>query len=312
MKIIFMGTPDFAVSALKKLIEKHEVLAVVTQPDKKQGRGNKIIYSPVKTLALEHGIEVLQPIGAKESDFIESLKKYNADIFIVVAYGQILKKELLDIPKFGCINIHGSLLPEYRGASPIQRAIIDGKDETGVTIMFLDEGVDTGDMILKESVKIEQSDNFETLRDKLAVVGADLLEKALVQIENGTAMPEKQDDSKSSHTKKIKKEACHINFNDTSKNIINLIRALNPQPGAYMFYNEKMIKVWEAAEYDSHDSGSNDKAGTVIEVIPKKGFVIKTSDGALLITDLQNQSGKRMKADAYLRGNKIETGIIIS
>lgn len=303
-----MGTPEFSTDTLNELIKNHNVLAVITQPDKAKNRGKKIIFSPVKEVALNNNIEVLQPLKVKDDDFIEKLKAYNADVFVVVAYGQILSETILNMPKYGCINVHASLLPKYRGSAPLQWCVINGETKTGVTIMFMDKGIDTGDMILKEEIEISKEDTYGTIHDKLSILGASALIKALRQIEDGTSIREKQDNSISSYVHIIKKETGKINFNKTSKEIINLIRGLNPNPGAYTSYKDIILKIWNADYYESSKSG---QYGEILEIIDKKGVVIKTLDSSIIITELQGDSGKRMKTYEYLRGHKMEIGTIL-
>ncbi len=306
MKIVFMGTPDFAVSSLEALLLSHEVVAVVTQPDKPKGRGKKMMCSPVKEFAIEKNIPVLQPIKIrKDEEFFTILKSYSPDLIVVVAFGQILPVSILELPKFGCICVHGSLLPKYRGAAPIQWSVIDGEDVTGVTIIYMDKGIDTGDMILKSEFKIESSDTFGTVHDKMAPVGADALIEAIKQIENGTAKREKQKDELSSYASMITKETSKIDWNNKSSQIINLIRGLNPVPVAYTYYNNELIKIWAAEIFDCSTPAT---CGEVIDVIKNKGIVVKTSDSAVLITEIQGQNGKRMSTSDYLRGHTILCG----
>ncbi len=304
MKVIFFGTPDFAVPSLKVLAEKHNVLAAVSQPDKPKGRGKKVIPTPVKEAAISCGIPVLQPLSAKSPEFLEELKGYGADIFVVAAYGQILPKALLEIPEYGCVNVHGSLLPKYRGAAPIQQAIADGEKTTGVTIMYMAEKLDSGDMILKEEIPIEPEDTYGSLSDKLAETGAEALIKALDRIEAGTACPEKQDDSLSTYAHKITKEAGLIDFSQSSEKIINLIRAFNPTPVAHTLYNGGILKVFSAKKAEGEFQG---EPGEIISA-DKRGILTKTGDGAVYITEIQAPGSKKMNVSAYLLGHKIEIG----
>ncbi|MDE6357956.1 MAG: methionyl-tRNA formyltransferase [Eubacteriales bacterium] len=303
-----MGTPDFAVPTLEKLIEHHNVVAVVSQPDKPKGRGKKLVPTPVKEFALNNGItNILQPTSIKDESFIPELEKLNADIFVVAAYGQILTEKVLNIPKYRCINVHGSLLPKYRGAAPIQWSIINGEEKTGVTIMYMEKGLDSGDMILKKEIEITKDDTYKSLHDKMSIVGADALIEALNLIETGKCNPEKQDDSISTYAPMISKETGHINWDNSSKNIINLIRGLNPIPMAYTIYNNEIFKIYKAEEIN----GYNGKIGEIIDIINKKGFVVKTKDSALLITEIQAKNGKRMNTSDYLRGHTIDKGIVL-
>ena len=307
LKIIFMGTPDFAVPSLKALIEKHNVIGVVTQPDKPRGRGKKLMFSPVKEVALKAGIPVFQPENLKNDESIDEIENLGADIIVVVAYGQILPKRVLDMTRFGCINVHGSLLPKYRGAAPIQRAIIDGETVTGITIMYMAEGLDTGDMIIKREIVIDKDETYGSLHDKMAPIGAEALLEALVLIENGEAKPEKQDDSLSSYAKKIDKSLGEIDWNHNSKEILNIIRGLNPILGAYTLLNGEVFKIWSAEEYSANDG----EAGTIIEILNKKGFVVKTKDSAVLIKEVQSKGGKKMSCADYMRGHTIEKGMVL-
>lgn len=308
MKILFMGTPEFAVPSLEKLMEKHEVVAVVTQPDKPKGRGKKMLFPPVKEAALLHGIPVLQPEKVRDAEFIEELRSYKADAIAVVAFGQILPEQILQIPQYGCINVHGSLLPKYRGAAPMQWAVINGETETGITTMYMAKGLDSGDMLLKESVPILLEDTYGTVHDKMMEVGADLLIKTLTGLENGTLQRKEQDHEQSTYAPMITKETGHINWSDSSANILNLIRGLDPVPNAYVLYGEEVLKIWRATS--ANTQSSNEPEGTILR-IEKKGFVVKTGDGGLLITEVQARGGKRMPTDAYLRGHKLEIGVIL-
>lgn len=308
MNIVFMGTPDFAVESLKMLIREHKVLAVVTQPDKPRGRGKKLTPSPVKEVALANDIEVLQPVNVKDGTFAEELRKYNADVFVVVAYGRILTEEVLNIPKYGCINVHGSLLPKYRGAGPIQWSIINGEKKTGVTTMYMEKGLDSGDMLLKTEMDIFEDDTYGSLGERMSVVGAEALKETLEMLENGTLKPEKQNHEESTYAPMITKELEIINWQDSAENIKNLIRGLNPEPGAYSFLNGEMIKLWLATVSDRDYSSP---VGTIVEVT-KKGFVVNTAKGGLFVKELQAKGGKKMTADAYMRGHKIEVGMSFS
>lgn len=309
MKIIFMGTPDFAVPCLDMLVkEGHEVCLVVTQPDKPKGRGKKMLFPPVKEKAIEYGIEVFQPVKVKEEEAVEKLRSYNADIIVVVAFGQILPESILNMPKYGCINVHGSLLPKYRGAAPIQWAVINGDTKTGVTTMYMEKGLDTGDMLLKAEFDITSEDTYGTVHDKMCVMGADVLKETLVKIENGTIVREKQDDALSNYAPMISKETGHIDWNKTSFEIINLIRGLDPVPAAWTVYNDEVLKIWKAVKFECDNSTA--KCGEITD-ITKKGFVVKTGDGFVLVTEIQARGGKRMATDAYMRGHAVEKGIVL-
>ncbi len=309
MKVVFMGTSDFSVPTLEKIISAgHEVKAVVTQPDKKKGRGNNMSYPPVKEKALEHGIMVYQPIKVRDSEFIKILEDIAPDVIVVVAFGQILPKSLLDLPKYGCINVHASLLPKYRGAAPIQWSVIDGEEVTGVTTMYMDAGIDTGDMILKEIIPIEKDETGGSLHDKLSVLGADLLIKTLAQLENGVAVREKQDDEKANYAKMLDKSLGNIDFNKSAQEIERLIRGLNPWPSAYTFLDNKTFKIWEAKVVETKEvSGVN---GEVVDITPDTIYV-KTSKGLLGITQLQIEGKKRMSAESFLRGYSLKKGTVL-
>ncbi len=307
MKVIFMRTPDFAVPTLEALIEKHEVLAVVTQPDKPKGRGKKMVFPVVKEKALEHNITVYQPQKVKTPEFVEILKEYQPDIMVVVAFGQILSEEILNIPKYGCINVHGSILPQYRGAAPIQWSIINGEEFGGVTTMYMAKGLDSGDMILKAKEKIKPDDTYGSLYDRLSVIGADLLIKTLDLIENGEVKRIPQNDDEATFAPMIKPELEHINWNGKNTDIVNLIKGLNPQPVAYTMLNDEKLKIWFA---ETIDGDYNGEPGTIVDV-RKRDFVVMTAEGAVAVKEVQAQGGKRMSADAYMRGHAIEKGTIL-
>ena len=309
MKVVYMGTPEFAVPCLKALIDNHEVTAVISQPDKPKGRGKRLLPTPVKEEALKHNIPVYQPEKIKDESFIEQLSKMDADIFVVAAYGQILPEVILNMPRYGCINVHGSLLPKYRGAAPMQQAVIDGEDVTGITIMYMEKGLDTGDMLLKCQVPILPDDTYGTLHDKMSMAGAELLLEALDKIEKGEIKAEKQDDSKASYAHRIEKSMGHIDWNRSGRDIINLIRGLNPTPGAYTFYNGEMIKLWKAVEAGENYTGT---PGEIVNIDPKNGFTVQTGDGAVLIAEMQAKGGKKMSSADYLRGHSLEKGIILN
>lgn len=301
MKICFMATPDIALPTLQALIDNHTVTCVVTQPDKPVGRGKKMTSPPVKVLAESYNIPVLQPEKAKSSVFFDVLKTYEFDIIVVIAYGQILPKTILDMAKHGAINIHGSLLPKYRGAGPIQWAIINGEKTTGVTIMQMNEGMDTGDIILKREIQISNHTSGHMFKE-MAVVGAEALIEAISQIENGTATRTPQDETQGTHAPMLTKEMGLISWNKTSQEIINLINGLNPWPVAYMISGQNTIKIYKAATVATE---SNDKPGTIINQDTKTGIVIKTADGALALTEIQVKGGKRMPSTEFLKGNEI-------
>jgi len=306
-----MGTPEFAKVSLQALLnnKQHEVAAVVTQPDRPVGRGGKFVFSPVKVCALENGIPCLQPERIKASEAIAELESFNADIFVVAAYGQILPKSVLDMPRFGCVNVHASLLPKYRGAAPIQRAIIDGEKATGVTIMQMDVGLDTGDMLLAKEIEITQDDTGGTLHDKLAALGAQALPEALGEIAKGEHKPKPQDDALSTYAQMLTKETGRINWNDTSENIANLVRGLAPRPSAWTMLDGEMFKI-HAAVGCVEKNGLQGVPGQVLSADNKDEITVAAGKGVLRIHELQRQNGKRLKADEFLRGSKLDIGAI--
>lgn len=311
MKIVFMGTPDFAATALQAIIDAGwEVAAAVTQPDKEKGRGKAIQCSPVKECAVKNNIPVFQPAKIKAAESVEILRQYHADVFVVAAFGQILSKEILTMPQFGCINIHASLLPKYRGAAPIQWAILDGEKETGITIMQMDEGIDTGDILLQEKVAITQEDTGESLFDKLSVCGARLIVKALPLVIDGNIHPIKQDENVSSYAKMLKKEMGKLDFSQTAEELERKVRGLNSWPSAYTYYNGKTLKIWKAVSCEADNEWKKEKPGTVVE-IAKESFTILTGEGGLKISQVQPEGKKRMDVSAFLLGYKVEIGQII-
>jgi methionyl-tRNA formyltransferase len=300
-----MGTPEFSVGTLESLIEAgHEVVAAFTQPDKPKGRGKAMQCSAVKEAAIKHGIEVYQPIKVREPEFVTILKDINPDVIVVVAFGQILTKEILEMPKYGCINVHASLLPKYRGAAPIQWAVIDGEKESGVTTMQMDAGIDTGDMIMKTVVPITDEETGGSLHDKLMVAGAKLCVETLKKIEDNTAVFEKQDDSLSNYAKILHKSIGNINWNMSAIEIERLIRGLNPWPSAYTKMNQKTLKIWKANVIDKDVQG---EVGEIVE-LTKDSIGVKCQTGILAITELQLEGKKRMSAGDFLRGVQIELG----
>ena len=306
MKIIYMGTPDFSVAPLEAIIRAgHEVTAVVTQPDKQKGRGKEVQMTPVKECALSHGIPVLQPVKIKEPEAVAELKKYPADIFVVAAFGQLLTEEILNMPKFGCINIHASLLPAYRGAAPIQRVIINGEEKTGVTIQQMAKGLDTGDMLLKKEISIDPKETGGSLHDKLSAAGAELIVEALSKIEKGEVVPEKQDDALSCYAKKLDKAMGLIDFDQNAVSIERLIRGLNPWPSAYTLYKGKTLKIWEA---DVVPLEKKEEPGTVV-FVAKDFFDIATKEGALRVKSLQMEGKKKVAVKDFLLGYEIVCGM---
>ena len=311
MKIIFMGTPDFAKESLEAVYNAgHEILTVVRNPDKKQGRGMKLKPSPVKEFALEKDLNIMQPEKVrKNEEFINEIKKINPDVICVVAYGKILPKEILEIPRYGCVNVHGSLLPKYRGAAPIQWAVLNGDKETGITTMYMDEGMDTGDMILKEKVEIGEDETTGELWDRLSKVGGNLLVRTLNEIEKGNAPRIKQGDE-FSLAPMIDKKMAKIDWEKkTAKEIKNLVRGLNPIMGAYTFLEGKKIKFWKVDvinidKLDVKEEKLNN--GTVLVSNPKDGLLIKAKDGVIKVIEIQGENAKKMPTSDFLRGNKIK------
>ncbi|MBM6829731.1 methionyl-tRNA formyltransferase [Anaerotignum lactatifermentans] len=308
MRIVFMGTPDFAVPSLEALLTKHEVVLVVTQPDKPKGRGKKLVPTPVKACALEHGIPVVQPEKVREEAFVEELRGYAPDLIAVTAFGQILTEPILNMPQYGCINVHGSLLPKYRGAAPMQWSIIDGETVTGITTMYMAKGLDSGDMLLKKEVEILPEDTFQDLHDKMAKAGAELLLETLDAMEAGTLTREEQDHDKATYAPMITKETGHIDWSKGGQEIINLIRGLNPAPAAYTEYEGEVLKIFRAEKWQEDVP---EAACSEILAVTKKGFAVKCGDGALMVLELQARGGKRMSADAYLRGHEVKTGVLL-
>lgn len=306
MRVIFMGTPDFSVGTLEALVQAgHEVVLAVTQPDKPKGRGGKMQYTPVKEKALEYGIPVFQPAKVREPACVEELAGYRADVIVVIAFGQILPRSILELTPYGCINVHASLLPKYRGAAPIQWALIDGETVTGVTTMQMDEGLDTGDMLLETEVPIGADETGGSLHDKLAAAGAKLCVETLKALEEGTVTPRKQGESPTKYARMLDKELGRIDWSRDAASIERLIRGLNPWPSAYTLWEGKTMKIW-AAEVLDGDSAL--PCGAVADVT-KTGFSVQTGSGLLRILELQIPGKKRMSADAFLRGYRMEPGI---
>lgn len=305
MKTIFMGTPEFAIPSLKVVSQNTDLKLIFTKEDKRNARGNKIIYSPVKQFGLDNDIEVIQPKRMKDEEVIAKIKEINPDLIVVVAYGKILPKEIIDIPKYGIINVHSSLLPKYRGASPIHSAILNGDKESGVSIMYIEEGLDSGDVILKETCEITEDDTLGTLHDRLKELGAIGLEKALKLIEVGEVKAEKQDDSKATFVKPITKEQAKIDWNNTKEVIFNQIRGLNPFPGAYT-HNEKNenIKIYKSEKLEKEYDGEN---GTVVEMT-KKGPVVKVANGALRLLEIKFEGKKLQSGADVVNGRKMAVG----
>ncbi len=308
MKIVFMGTPDFAEKSLEAIYNSgHEILAVVTNPDRPKGRGMKMVSSPVKEFAISKNLKIYQPEKVRNNvEFIEEIKALQPDVICVVAYGKILPKEILDIPRLGCINVHGSLLPKYRGAAPIQWAVINGEKITGITTMYMDVGMDTGDMILKEEVNIGEDETTGELWNKLSEVGAKLLVKTLSQIEDGNAprLPQGEDFSMAPM---LNKEMSKINWNSQSaQEIKNLVRGLNPIMGTYSYLNDKKIKFWKVDVLPLENE--NVENGTILKSNSKDGLYIKAKDGMIKVLEIQGENSKRMPIQDFLRGNELEEG----
>lgn len=311
MKIVYMGTPDFAVGALEALISAgHEITAVVTQPDKPKGRGGskkqeqQMQFSPVKECALKHDIPVFQPERIKRPENVEILKTYAADIYVVAAFGQILSKEILDIPKYGCINIHASLLPKYRGASPIQQAVLDGEEKSGVTIMQMNEGMDTGDILYQKEILLDKKETGASLFERLSVLGAKAIVEALPLIEEGRLTPMPQDDSRATHVKMLQKSQGHIDWTQSAEVIERMVRGLNSWPGAFIYWKGKQVKIWDA---DVVSLPEEKMPGTVAEVT-KDAVTVAAGAGALRINELQLEGKKRMKTHDFLLGYQMQCG----
>lgn len=316
MRIIFMGTPDFSVGTLEALVEAgHDVCLAVTQPDKPKGRGKEMQPTPVKEAALRHGIPVYQPRKIREPQCVEELGKYHADVCVVVAFGQILPKTILELTPYGCINVHASLLPKYRGAAPIQWAILEGETVTGVTTMQMDEGLDTGDMILKTEVPIAENETGESLHDKLAAAGAELCVKTLKALEDHTAVLEKQGESPTSYAKMLDKKMGDIDWSCPAVQIERLVRGLNSWPSAYTHWQGKTLKIWRAKAENTAGAKNGTESGclpgTVTEV-GKDSFAVQTGEGVLHVYELQIPGKKRMETGAFLRGYALERGTVFT
>ena len=311
MKVVFMGTPDFAVGTLEAIVGAgHEVAAVVTQPDKPKGRGGVMAMSPVKECALSHGLTVLQPLKARNPEFIEEIKAINPDVIVVVAFGQIIPSEIIHMPKFGCINVHASLLPKYRGASPIQWTVLDGCEYSGVTTMLMDEGIDTGDILETATVKLDERETGGSLFDRLSLVGAKLLVETLDKAEAGQLHPVKQDDSQSSYVRMIDKSFGLMDFTQPVEVLERKVRALNPWPSAFTHMDEKLLKIWDATVIQDN----NVKAGDYgkVKTDGKTCFMVACDGGYLSVNELQLEGKKRMKVEDFLRGYSIKEGTVLS
>lgn len=311
MKIIFMGTPDFSVGTLEALVEAgHEVVLAVSQPDKPKGRGKEMQFTPVKECALKYNIPVYQPRKVRDAECIEELRKYNADIMVVVAFGQILPKEILEMTPYGCVNVHASLLPKYRGSAPIQWAIINGEEVTGVTTMQMDEGLDTGDMLLKTEIPIEEKETGGSLFDKLAAAGAKLCVETLEALQNKTVTPVPQGETTTAYAKMLDKQLGNIDWTRKAIEIERLIRGVSPWPSAYTDWNGKVMKIWDAEVDFGTVEIREAKPGTIVKV-EKDAFYVQTGDGLLKVRELQIPGRKRMDAGAFLRGYQVKEGEIL-
>ncbi len=308
MRILFMGTPDIAVGCLQKIIdEKHDIIGVVTQPDKPVGRGKKMGMPPVKELALKYDLPVYQPIKARDEEFVNILKDLNPDLIVVVAFGQILPKSILDIPKFGCVNVHVSLLPKYRGAAPINWVIINGEDKTGVTTMYMDEGLDTGDMILTSEFELNDEITAGELHDIMKVEGAKVLKETIDLIEKGEAPRIPQNHEEFTYAPMMNKTLGQIDFSKSAKDIHNLVRGVNPWPSAYTTYKGQTMKIWKTKVL----SESSDKVPGTILKVDKEGIRVSTKDNVILISEIQMPGKKRVLVEEYIKGNSIETNEIL-
>lgn len=311
MKALYMGTPEIAATILETLLSSElEVIGVVTQPDKPKGRGKEMAAPPVKEVALKHQIPVYQPRRVKDAEFIEQLRVLAPDIILVAAFGQMLSKEILDLPQYGCINVHASLLPKYRGSAPIQWVILNGETKTGVTIMRMDVGCDTGDMILSKEVEISKEETGGSLHDKLAQIGGGALLEAIEQIKDGTVQYTKQDDAASSYIKMLSKEMGLVDFNQEALTIERMIRGLNPWPSAYTYYKGKTLKLWSAEVFSDEmyaDDTKNMENGSILKVT-KDAIYVKTGTGILAIKELQLEGKKRMQTGEFLRGYQMQAG----
>ncbi len=318
MKIIFMGTPDFAVSALEALCRAgKDVILAVTQPDRQKGRGRKVIETPVKICAEKWGVPVYQPVRIREAEPIEKIRSLEPDLIVVAAFGQILPRELLEIPRLGCVNIHASLLPRLRGAAPIQWAVINGDHESGITLMQMNEGLDTGDILFQESVPIGPEETGESLYEKLAKLGGEMIVRYLPAIEAGQISPVRQDDEKSSYAPMLRKEMGEIDWSKSAEQISRTLRGMLPWPGAYTTLNGHVLKVWRAEVREMTDpvlSGilsDQDVLPGIVLGADKKALYVRTGEGVLALLEVQLEGKKRMTTDAFLRGTRIPTGTVL-
>lgn len=309
MRIVFMGTPEIAVPSLERLIsDGHDLCAVVTQPDRPKGRGKKLAFSPVKEAAMRHELEILQPEKASQPDFLDRLRELNPDLIVVIAFGQILRKEVLDLPKYGCVNVHVSLLPKYRGAAPINWAIINGEEKTGVTTMFMDEGLDTGDIIKTREFRLDDEINAGQLHDIMMEEGADVLSQTVKAIEDGTAERIRQNDDESTYAPMMDRNLGHIDFKKSAVSIHNLVRGTVPWPGAWCESPYGKMKIWKTRIGQGH---TDREPGTIVSV-GKQGIEVACGMGMLLIEEIQMPNKKRMHVSEYIKGNNIEIGKVLT
>ena len=303
MKIIFMGTPDFAAASLEALIDsRHDIQAVVTQPDKPKGRKGELTPSPVKVIAKREGIKVYQPLKVRDEEFVKTLRAYNPDVMVVVAFGQIIPLSILKMPKYGCVNIHGSLLPKYRGAAPIQWAVLDGEKETGITTILMDEGIDTGDILLKKTIQIDADETSGSLFDKLMALGAKTILETLDELEKGNLTPTKQGESPTAYAKMLTKAMGLIDFTKSAKELDCFVRGMDPWPSAYTLLAGKTLKLWKVRVVEG-----DGKAGSVIG-IDKESFTIACGEGAIEVLEVQLEGKKRMSAGDFLKGSTLNIG----
>lgn len=305
MRIVFMGTPEFAIPSLEAILRSdNQVVGVVTQPDRPKGRGQQLVSPPVKLVAERTGIPILQPLKIRTPEFLQALSAWQPDLIAVAAYGRILPTPILRLPPMGCVNVHGSLLPKYRGAAPVQWAVINGETETGITTMLMDEGMDTGEMLLQERLEISPEDTAETLAPRLAELGGRLLLDTLMQLKAGTLTPKKQDDGQATLAPILKKEDGLIDWTMSATSLANRVRGLSPWPGAFTFFGEERWNIWKAV---SNVAAATDKPGTIVAV-NKQTIMVSTGDGLLGIREIQTANSKRMSADQFLAGHRIPVG----
>lgn len=309
MKIIFMGTPEFAVPSLEKINKKYGVEAIFTKIDKPNLRGKKITYSPVKEYAIQNNIPIFQPDNIKDKNIVNEIKKIEPDLIVVVAYGKILSQEILDIPKYGVINLHSSLLPKYRGAAPINMAIINGEEKSGVSVMYVEEKLDAGPVLLKEETPITDEDDFLSLHDRLKIIGADLLIEAISKIENGDVSTEVQDETKVSFVKPFKKEDCHIDWTKSSRDIFNKVRGMNPNPTAYSYLDGKLFKIYSVKIFEN--TYPNHRAGEIVALIKGEGPVVKTGDKSVVIKVAKPENKKKLTGIDLINGNILKIGEVL-